>query len=147
MQNFTLKDMVDVFRTFATNHKQINSFFSGTMDDFQAQQNIYTSMVIFPTSSTIHNGETLISFGVIVADILTDSTSNLDFVFSNTLSILQDLFAYLYQNENDLNYSIDSNGFSATPFSDMTTDILAGHWAELTISIPFFGNSCDIPID
>ena len=149
MQNLTYQDLINVLQTFANSHTQINSFFSGEMDDFQVQQNYYIAMIVLATKATIRSGETILSFSLIVTDLLNETTYNLDQALSNTLLIMQDIFSYLNNNPGDLNYEILDEGFTCEPFQEKYTDSLVGWIANIDISIPFMhtsipglGNGC-----
>lgn len=143
----TYNDLVIAIETFANNHIQINSFYSGKLWNYETKDdNVYPSLVILPTTATIQKGVIPITFNIIVADILNDDKSNLDFVYSNTLQILGDLFAYLNNNDNDLDYYISDDGFNAEPFEESLDDILAGWIATIPIQVSFKASVCEIPM-
>lgn len=142
----TYKDIVDMIEDFSNNHLQLNSFYSGKLWNFEAEQNIYPALVILPTTSTIQRGTIQLTFNIVIADILNSDKSNLDFIYSNTLQILTDLFSYLNNNDNDTNYTILDEGFTAEPFEESFDDILAGWIGTVNIIVPFKASSCNIPL-
>ena len=143
----TYKDIIDMIQAFAANHPQINTFYSGKTWDFEANENMYPTLVCLPTASTIKKNELVITFNIISADILQEDKANLDFIYSNMLLIQTDIFSYLNNNDEDLNYSIYDDGFSIEPFQEDFTDVLAGWISTVDIHIPFRANNCTMVLN
>lgn len=143
----TYNQIINIVKDFCTGHKQINSFYSGQTANFQASPtNEYPAVIMLPQSSGVVENLINLNFNIFVTDLLIESNSNLDEIYSDTLSIASDLISYL-SNYDDLDIFVENDAASLQPFEAKFDDYLAGWMINLTIQIRYTGNTCIIPIN
>lgn len=140
----TFNNIVDDFKTFCTNHLQINTFYSGETWNFQTMTNVYPAVIMLPQPSSIDRGRIVLTFNLFIMDILNKDNSNLDEIYSDTLLIMTDMISYFRNNE-DEGYSLTDDTVSVEPFNESFDDNLAGWMATLNIEIPYSGSICNLP--
>ena len=146
MEITTLNTIIKSFEAFATNHKQINSFYSGESWDFQAQTNLYPALIIAPNPATISRGSIEISFRILILDLCNRDTTDTDEILSDTLQIFGDLFAHFRDNEDTYGFTIIDEAISPEPVEEAFDDIAAGWFATVTVEFPFSASNCNLPL-
>ena len=147
MKIVTLNTVIKSFESFATNHKQLNSFYSGESWDFQAQTNLYPALIIAPSPALISRGSIQITFRVLILDLCNRDNSNVDEILSDTLQIFGDLFAHFRDNEDLYGFTILGDAISPEPVEEAFDDITAGWFAPITIEYLFNASDCVAPIN
>ncbi len=158
------KNIIKDFRAIADNHKQINSFGTGTIEqliyltsDIEGKDNstnaapVYPLMYVIPT--TVSRDEQFItySYSVVIADIT--NTKNYDIetdLYSDTLQMSEDVLAQfkysVTESQGDYEESYDINlPTSITPFSEAYDDILVGWTIGVDIVVESPLNRCLAP--
>jgi len=158
------KKIIEDFRKVAKNHKQINSFGTGTIEQLIYLTNeidgeinetnaapIYPLMFVIPLPVSRDEQFITYSFNVVITDIT--NTKNYDIatdLYSDTLQIGEDVLAQfkysVTESEGDYEALYDINlPTTMTPFSEAYDDILYG-WTlgiDLVIESPL--NRCLAP--
>ena len=142
----TLNTILKQFEIFASNHKQINTFYSGESWDFQANTNVYPAMIVAPDPATIARGSVSISFRVLILDICPRDSNNNEEILSDTLQIVGDFFSYFRDNEDEFGFIIADEEITADPVEEEFDDIVAGWFFTTTVEFPFIASNCNIPI-
>ena len=142
----TFNTVVAAFETFAENHKQLNSFYSGEEWDFQAKENLYPALVIAPDPAEIARGSVKITFRVLILDLCNRDNSNVDEIHSDTLQIFGDLFSEFRDNDDEYGFFIDDESIAPEPVREALDDIVAGWFSTITIEYPFSASTCNIPV-
>lgn len=143
----TYNNIIKVLEDFADNHKQINTFFSGKLADYQANSNIYTSMIVFPSPGNFNLTTTIVNLQVYVVDILNQDISNLDEIRSDTKQIIEDLISYINYNyeQNNIDFGLADGDIALNPHMEKFDDTVAGWSINLALQHEST-NNCDIPI-
>lgn len=142
----TYNQIIKAFEDFCTNHKQINTFYSGKTWNFQTETNIYPALVMLAQPSLINRGQINLNFNVFIADILNKDRSNLDEIYSDTLLIITDLISYFADAYETYGFYLDDTAVNIEPFEESFDDVLAGWISTLTIQIRYDGSTCNLPI-
>jgi len=153
-------DLINAFRGFAADHKQIKCFGYGTMTDIESPvdpttgltiQRDYPYMFIHPTNHTYTSSTLTFRFNVIVME-LTSETTPMGFpgihttikAQSDALRILNDFLAWIEYNEEWDTMLIKNVGIM--PFQERFQDTVAGMTATVELQIPNKLNLCEAPI-
>lgn len=141
-------DVLTEIRQFFHRHKMVNSFVDNQVYDFASKENIYSAVVLVPTTSSIVGevGTQLnLSFDLYFIDRLTENNDNAKDVYNDELSIALDFVAYFSNRNGKWNISTDS--VSLEPFEQKFSDDLTGGWRlSCSVMIPYRKNVCDIPL-
>lgn len=142
----TYNNVIEVFRYFAENHRQINSFHVGELSEFQSKQNVYSTMIVISQPSEITKRVIKINFNCFFIDLLNRDNSNLEEVQSDMLLISNDFIKYIDKNFNNgsITFRISDDIITSEPFVEILDDILAGWMINFSIEYQF-NNTCDIP--
>lgn len=158
------KKIIEDFRKVAENHKQINSFGTGTIEQLIYLTNeidgeinesnsapIYPLMFVIPLPVSRDEQFLTYSFNVVIADITNTKNYNIQTdLYSDTLQIGEDILAQfkyaVTQGQGDYEALYDINlPTTMTPFSEAYDDILTG-WTlgvDLVVESPL--NRCLSP--
>jgi hypothetical protein len=141
----TLNQIKNVLVTWFENHGQITSVYYCDDFDFNAERNIrYKTVNIEYLNSAISNTTTNHNYKFVIADlVIGDSNDQQDEIHSDCLSIAEDFFTYL-QNQDDEEFFFNLSS-SITPFKNDTGDRTAGIVFTLQISTIRRQNICDKP--
>lgn len=148
MELVTYNQIIRFFKDFSTLHPQINTYYSGLLSEFEAQSNIYPSMITVPITSYIGKRDIRISFNIYFLDILSRSSMNLDEIHSDCLQYAQDLIKYTKDSfQNDyISFYFDENSISVEPLTEVLDDILGGWVLNVSVNYAYAGY-CDFPFD
>lgn len=144
MINATYTDILNEIRDFFSRHQLVNSFVDGQMYDFQAKENIYSAVVLVPTTSQIQNTQLNLALDLYFVDRINEDGSNTRDVYNDELQILQDFVAYFSKRPNTWN--LDPENINIEPFEQRFADILGGWRLSVSVSLPFYKNVCEIPL-
>lgn len=158
---YNFKKIMDLLRTLADYHEQIQSYGWGGIDqliyDTESrlkqdntgnQAPYYPSMWVIPEMARTDGRETTYDFNIMIMDIAnTKNFDNYMDTHSDTLDILKDVIAQLkyatgmecYCNL-DLDYPIDM-----TPFEEAYDDFLIGWSGKIKLRVPDAINRCIAP--
>jgi len=142
----TYNNIINSFRSFCENHKQLKDFYSGEVYDFQSRNNIYPNMLITPDVSTIENGRFLYTFNIFITDLLNDDLSNQDEIYSDCSSICGDIYSEFYDNYENYGFTINEN-IDLNKVNEELIDNISGWMMTVNIQVPFYGSDCNLPVD
>ena len=153
-QNISYIQTVQLLRSFAERHSQINSFYTGDIDEFgNGETIIYPVLGVFEIDSTMVKvnqsyQQIEYKFHIICGDILLDGHSNQDEIRSDTKLILQDMVtefntAPYYRNNN----IVMIGDVRMEPFTEKFDDLITGNRFELTLRVPYRASICTSPIE
>jgi hypothetical protein len=166
--NYTnFRKVVKDLQAIANNHKQINSFGIGTIEqmiyltqEVDKKDNtenykppIYPLMFVIPQPSTVSENFMEYSLNIVISDIM--NAKNYDTqvdLWSETYQMAQDVIAqYKYsvdQSQGDYESKYDINlPITCTPFSEGFDDLLVGWSFLITLQIDQPLNRCIAPFD
>lgn len=145
MINATYTDILAEIREFFAQHQLVNSFIDGQLYDFQAKENVYSSVVLVPTTSQVQNTQLNLAFDLYFVDRINEDGSNTRDVYNDELQVAQDFISY-FSNRRDT-WNLDPENINIEPFEQKFADILAGWRLSVSVLLPFYKNVCDIPLD
>ena len=146
--------IIEESRTFATNHKQINSFGNGDLwevvqrDKLQAYN--YPLLWMQDNGSTVQDKAVFFNFNIFGIDQVLNGEGNENFVKGNMHQILLDYLAYFKQivlndiEGNRILFDLQLNA-NLTSFTERWADELTGWVMTVSFKTPFRYNKCNIP--
>jgi hypothetical protein len=149
----TLNAIEQRLRQFAENHFFIHSYGFGSPDEVDLDK--YTAfplLYVVYTGATYDEGSKAYTFEVYVMDRPTEQeakSENRREVVSDSEQCLEDLVADITTGFNvfqwDEAYNVEAA--SVSPIVDARTNVLSGALLDLTISVPYQYESCNLPLD
>ena len=94
--NITYRQMVGTFSDIATNHLQLQSFNSGSLNDLDIEKldaDKFPLLYITPKPATVDAQTLMYSFDVVVADQIQEDMADIDDTYSETLLIIKDVIS------------------------------------------------------
>lgn len=154
----TLRGFVNDLKKIYLNHKQLNDFGFGYIEDVTIKHEKegavqYPYMFVIPGNTSVDEREITYSMTIIIMDRQVQGTDeNILDVLSDTDQILQDVIAqFKYSNtasEGDYSATYDIElPVTLQPFSDRFDDYVTGHFAEITIILGQGLDRCIAPFD
>lgn len=144
-KNITYTDVLEEIRDFFDRHQLVNSYVDGQLYDFQAKENIYSAVVLVPTTSNIMNTQLNLSFDLYFVDRIVEDGTNTKDVYNDELQIALDFISY-FSNRN-AKWNLQPDSISLEPFEQKFDDIVAGWRLSVSVALPFFKNVCEIPLN
>lgn len=146
MIGITHNQFLKLFSDIAIAHRDINSFYSGDLDNYTANQsetlNPVTLWVVI--DDDVINGKTdKPKYNFIVLDWVNQDSSNLDEVYSDTLRISKDILALLRQPYYESFFKVQEET-TFTPFNEKFDSDVAGWQFSLTFDQPFIYDACEV---
>jgi hypothetical protein len=140
----TLNQIVSEFKEIANQHRQINNFTVGTIEDFATSgtTNYPAWWVSYQTNGFEDRRESF-SFSFWIVDRVKKDRSNLIEVHSDTKQIAMDVIAQL--NDAAYKWSIDKNISLSAIYEPFHEDEIAGWTFDITIGQAFTKDVCQIP--
>lgn len=145
MAEITLNNLVTYIETFATNHKQIKSFFFGDIWEYVGEKNdLFTVFTCTLLGSNLSKGVEGTTFQFGVFDYVAKDKDNEVEVLSDTKRIAKDFISYLNSPIfEDLKIDITAD---LTDYSEKFNHQLSGWFFNVTIKQPFETDLCSIPM-
>ena len=159
----TYKNIIDDFKTIATNHFVINSFHSGMLDEVdinKLDETDFPILYVEPGNTNIDKGVLTYTFTVFTMNLVKEDLSNREVVWSEMLQIMQDIIAEFRQNLSVLTANDTGKKFSyipnevvlnlpinAEPFTVRFANMLTGWSASFTMQVNNQNSLCDAPIE
>lgn len=133
------------FETFADLHEQINSFGYGdipqlTNDIITKEEPKYPRMYVVPDLSRFHTGHIHIKWDVYFVDKLNNDLSNQEYVLSDMLELVKDLFSKMYLSEYEADFDAP-----VIPYFEKSETNLAGWILKVSMTQKFDYNRCVLP--
>ena len=152
--NITYRQMIDTFKTIATNHYQIQSFNSGSLNDVDIEKLDVTNfplLYVTPNPAVVDAQTLTYSFDVIVATIIQEDFADLDDAYTEMLLILKDVIAEYRQAQETASY-VDQRTdlvlpITCEPFTSRFANMLTGWGATFQIVCNNENNLCAVPIN
>lgn len=145
----TLNQDRELFNNFAIKHEGINSFYFG--DEWQTDTTIdivYPLMNAILQGSKLENGMVTRNYLIILSDLVNVDKSNEIQVLSDLELVCMDLPHYLLGvSKSGLlgAFKVNEN-ISITDFSERNSNMVSGHFFDLSISSHIGNYSCNLPI-
>lgn len=141
----TYNTIIAAFNTFAANHLQLHTFYSGGTWDFQSKTNIYPALIAYALPSTIMKGQVQLNFNIFTLDILNKDRTNRDDVLSDMLQVMQDFVSEFKDNEDDYGFTLVEDNVIIDPLEEEFDDVVCGWVATVSIVMEYSGSDCIIP--
>lgn len=145
MEFFTINRLVNLLRETSLNHAQVKAFNFGENSEIAAsEQERYPLVWAYVTDSSIDGLVLTVNMTIKVIDIQKAAAANEIDLFSDTLSIAQDLYAML-TNPIYQDYFLVQFNSNIVPLSEAYTDVVDG-W-EMSLAFDFLQdrNRCQVP--
>jgi len=150
--NITYRQMVNTFSEIATNHLQIQSFNSGSLNDLDIEKldaDKFPLLYITPQPAIVDAQTLTYSFDVVVADQIQEDMTDIDDTYSETLLIIKDVisnFRQATQTESWADQRTDIEmPISLTPFTSRFANLLTGWAGTFNIVVNNENNLCIVP--
>ncbi|WP_343668731.1 hypothetical protein [Chitinophaga sp.] len=142
----TLNNLINLLRSYAQSHLQINDFGSGDLSDLAASKDVRLPVmwVSYPTGRYSQN-QMFYNLTVFLADQIFDDKKNELEVQSDMLSIALDTFAFLRDNPG-FDFQVDADA-TIDFFTERFGELTAGCAMSFTLRDPKPLDRCVIPFD
>ena len=144
--------MVGTFSDIATNHLQLQSFNSGSLNDLDIEKldaDKFPLLYITPQPATVDAQTLTYSFDVVVADQIQEDMTDIDDTYSETLLIIKDVisnFRQATQTESWADQRTDIEmPINLTPFTSRFANLLTGWAGTFNIVVNNENNLCIVP--
>lgn len=144
MKNFEYINVITEIRDFFNRHKMVNSYVDNQTYDFQAKENIYSAVILVPTTSTVNNTQLNLNFDLYFCDRMTEGNENAKDVYTDELNIALDFIAYF--SDRNGKWNLNSDSITLEPFEQKFDDLVGGWRLSCEVVLPFYRNVCDIPL-
>jgi hypothetical protein len=137
---------VDVIRTFAINHLQIQRFgfeFREQMPNIVTTEESFPYLFVVPVGSNSLQNVREIDFDVYCVDKYQSERNNVPYIISDTDLILADLTLWLEEGQDDIEVV---RSYSITPINNDLLDYVGGHVMRLRVQVDRIA-LCEIPFD
>ena len=150
--NITYRQMVGTFSDIATNHLQIQSFNSGSLNDLDIEKldaDKFPLLYITPQPVIVDAQTLTYSFDVVVADQIQEDMSDIDDTYSETLLIIKDVISNFRQAVQTKSWADQRTDIempiNLTPFTSRFSNLLTGWAGTFNIVVNNENNLCDVP--
>ena len=152
MAALTLNQILDRLRTLSLSHQQINSFYFGSVPEFDANGDInYPACFIEQLTGSIDRSQHLQTYGfriymldrVLVSE---DTEGNEQEVLSDRHSVASDFMAMLTYYDDMGDWQVGTLA-GATPVTEQLNDMVAGVYLDVTISVDYIADRCQVPAE
>lgn len=110
-------------------------------------QPTYPLMWFNVTDSAIQGRSSLISFQLMLADLVTDGEKNDFEIYSDLQLVAQDVVALIFKEQTDnKEFKLDES-ISMSPFADRFEDSLNGWIINLRIKVAYGFENCSVPVN
>ena len=152
----TYNQILKEFKTFATNHKQIENFGNGDLWEIVEHNQLtdfnYPLLWVADQPANLGDGTFTWNFNVMAMDLVNKDESNENDVKSDMCQVLLDCVSYFEQktatsnNVDWLKVNLVRSG-TLTSFTERFSDELTGWGMNIGFRLPFSYNNCDLPIE
>jgi len=152
----TYNQILKEFKTFATNHKQIENFGNGDLWEIVEHNQLtdfnYPLFWVADQPANLGDGTFTWNFNVMAMDLVNKDESNENDVKSDMCQVLLDCVSYFEQktatsnNVDWLKVNLVKSG-TLTSFTERFEDELTGWGMNIGFRLPFSYNNCDLPIE
>ena len=152
----TYNQILKEFKTFATNHKQIENFGNGDLWEIVEHNQLtdfnYPLFWVADQPANLGDGTFTWNFNVMAMDLVNKDESNENDVKSDMCQVLLDCVSYFEQktatsnNVDWLKVNLVRSG-TLTSFTERFEDELTVWGMNIGFRLPFSYNNCDLPIE
>ena len=152
----TYNQIMKEFKTFATNHKQIQNFGNGDLWEIVEHNQLadfnYPLFWVADQPANLGDGTFTWNFNVMAMDLVNKDESNENDVKSDMCQVLLDCVSYFEQktaisnNVDWLKVNLVRSG-TLNSFTERFSDELTGWGMNIGFRLPFSYNNCDLPIE
>ena len=152
----TYNQILKEFKTFATNHKQIENFGNGDLWEIVEHNQLtdfnYPLFWVADQPANLGDGTFTWNFNVMAMDLVNKDECNENDVKSDMCQVLLDCVSYFEQktatsnNVDWLKVNLVRSG-TLTSFTERFEDELTGWGMNIGFRLPFSYNNCDLPIE
>lgn len=142
----TLKNIIEGLESFSEAHEQLESFGWGNISNISTKNYSYAMMWLMPTLSDFEGSMTTLKFDMYIMDILEHDRTNLLSIMDRTLTMGNDVVAYFWQDNYDLDFDLDEESVTIQPFEGKFDDHLAGWIFSIEIQLKTNLNKCITPL-
>jgi len=145
--NLTYTDIINAFATACSNHLQIASFDSGTIDylDASAVNRLFPFVYMRPLSANLADRTRTLTFELYSLDQPKVASSNNVSVISDTEQYIYDLMAWFNFGPADRQQWYTVNLISAAPVNEAFQDRVFGWVGTIDVITPFNLDYCNYP--
>ena len=150
--NITYRQMVGTFSDIATNHLQLQSFNSGSLNDLDIEKldaDKFPILYITPQPATVDAQTLMYSFDVVVADQIQEDMADIDDTYSETLLIIKDVSSNFRQAVKTESWADQRTEIempiTLTPFTSRFANLLTGWAGTFNIVVNNENNLCIVP--
>lgn len=140
--NITLRQLIEVFKQFADDHPQINSFGQGDVWEITANKLQHPTLWVDIQASTINRNTVSYAFQVYCMDLVNKNESNELDVQNDIFMILRDLIIIL---KRDYELIPENSSIQITPFTENFDDEVSGWFINLNLEAEVTYGECDVP--
>jgi len=149
MPYYTLNNLEADFRTFASDHKQINTFGFGDLWEINSSGSVnYPLMWVVLNGATVLKSQTEWDFSILFMDLVDKAENNEIKVLSDMHTVALDLISDFRRNSGNssLKYPfIFSGDSSMEDFTERFGDEVSGWKLDIKIRTDFGSDACVIP--
>lgn len=142
----THNQYIKLFNDLATNHRDINSFGSGDLWEYMANESnvvLPVTMWVIIQPNAVVGGIDSVKYSVVIMDAVDKDEDNEDEVVSDTLRIAKDILAILKQPYYEEFFQIEKN-VTFDNFTERFDSEMTGWQFDLIFKQPFTYNGCQV---
>jgi len=152
----TYNQIMKEFKTFATNHKQIQNFGNGDLWEIVEHNQLadfnYPLFWVADQPANLGDGTFTWNFNVMAMDLVNKDESNENDVKSDMCQVLLDCVSY-FEQKTAISNNVDwlkvnlVRSSTLNSFTERFSDELTGWGMNIGFRLPFSYNNCDLPIE
>jgi|TARA_R110001583_G_scaffold131713_2_gene283535 hypothetical protein len=152
----TYNQIMKEFKTFATNHKQIQNFGNGDLWEIVEHNQLadfnYPLFWVADQPANLGDGTFTWNFNIMAMDLVNKDESNENDVKSDMCQVLLDCVSY-FEQKTAISNNVDwlkvnlVRSSTLNSFTERFSDELTGWGMNIGFRLPFSYNNCDLPIE
>ena len=152
----TYNQILKEFKTFATNHKQIENFGNGDLWEIVEHNQLadfnYPLFWVADQPANLGDGTFTWNFNIMAMDLVNKDESNENDVKSDMCQVLLDCVSY-FEQKTAISNNVDwlkvnlVRSSTLNSFTERFSDELTGWGMNIGFRLPFSYNNCDLPIE
>lgn len=152
----TYNQIMKEFKTFATNHKQIQNFGNGDLWEIVEHNQLadfnYPLFWVADQTANLGDGTFTWNFNVMAMDLVNKDESNENDVKSDMCQVLLDCVSY-FEQKTAISNNVDwlkvnlVRSSTLNSFTERFEDELTGWGMNIGFRLPFSYNNCNLPIE
>lgn len=142
----THNEFIKLFTDISTNHRDINSFGSGDLWEYMANEGATlnpVTMWVFVQPNSVVGGVDNPKYSIVIMDAVDKGEGNEDEVLSDTLRIAKDILAVLRQPYYEDFFQFDKN-VTFDNFTERFDSEMSGWQFDITFKQPFTYDGCQV---